>query len=337
MRSISQIRGGRSRQFTTFDPAGRTKTVTLQPGERRTLAISETPGIVSRLWLTFPGWFWRHWEPAEKTDPSTLKKLILRIFWDGMDDPSVEAPVGDFFGIGHAEYRHYMSKYLGMSSGGFYSYFPMPYEKIRIELENGHESIPIHLFLNANYEEVDRLPEGSGRFHCLFRTGRLNGTDPLPLVDIVGRGRFAGCCVSVQGQDFNNLSYLEAPEYIFIDTEDNERPTIVGTGMEDYFNGGWYFREGEFHGELHGVPIKDPLRSMVSMYRFHEQDAIFFERSFRFAFVNPWDAGRLKPYWFASTAFWYQDRASSLPDKLPPFDKLMNMYRTRDADHQAIP
>ena len=67
------------------------------------------------------------------------------------------------------------------------------------------------------------------------------------------------------------------PSFIYIDTEDKSVPTIVGSGLEDYFNGGWYFREGEFCGELHGVPIKDPLRSMVSMYRYHEQDAILFQ------------------------------------------------------------
>jgi hypothetical protein len=335
--NIAELREGRSRQFTTFDPITKSKTTKVLPGETRVLAESRQTGMISRLWMTFPGWFWRHWDVEAKNDPATLKKLIIRIYWDGESYPSVECPVGDFFGIGHCEYRHYTSKYLGMSSGGFYSYFPMPYKEVRIEVENLHEEIPIDVFFNANYTELDELPKGSGRFHCLFQTNRLNGTDALPILDIKGRGHYVGCTLSMQGQELNYLSYLEAPEYVFIDTEDDEKPTIVGTGLEDYFNGGWYFREGEFHGELHGVPLKDTLRSMISMYRFHEGDAILFEKSLRIAFINPWEAKHLKPYWYSSTAYWYQDHAAPLPCPLPAVKQLMDMYRIRDVDHQSMP
>ncbi|RAP78197.1 DUF2961 domain-containing protein [Paenibacillus montanisoli] len=333
---ISELRSVTSKQFTTFDPQTRSKTKRVMPGApATTLVESDTPGMITRMWLTFPGWFWRHWDPKAENDPSTLKKLILRIYWDGEDYPSVEAPVGDFFGIGHCEFRHYVSRYLGMSSGGFYCYFPMPYNKVRIEVENLHDSIPIDIFFNANYEEYDKPQPGQGRFHCLFQTNRLGGSEPLPLLDVKGRGHYVGCCLSMQGEELNYLSYLEAPEYIYIDTESGE-PTIVGTGLEDYFNGGWYFRDGEFSSELHGVPLKDTLRSMISMYRFHEQDAIAFKESLRIAFVNPWEAQHLKPYWYSSTAYWYQDRASALPGKLP-VDRLMGLYRIRDTDHQSYP
>ena len=106
---------------------------------------------------------------------------------------------------------------------------------------------------------------------------------------------------------------------------------------EDYFNGGWYFREGEFCGELHGVPIKDPLRSMVSMYRYHEQDAICFNESFIFDFINPRKPEQTRPFKFSSAAFWYQDKAVPLAFKLPEKEKLVDWYRMRDTDHQAIP
>lgn len=335
--NISELRIGKSLQFTTFDPVTKSKTKRIIPGETLTLVESKQTGIINRLWITFPGWFWRHWDTEAMNDPSTLKKLIIRIYWDGKPYPSVECPIGDFFGIGHCEYRHYLSRYLGMSSGGFYCYFPMPYKEIRIELENLHEEIPIDVFFNANYTILDELPESSGRFHCLLQTNRLSGSDPLPILNVQGRGHYVGCCLSMQGKELNYLSYLEAPEYIYIDTEDHENPTIVGTGLEDYFNGGWYFREGEFHGELHGVPLKDTLRSMISMYRFHERDAIHFEKNLSIAFINPWEAKHLKPYWYSSTAYWYQDQAIPLPSKLPFVDQLMNMYRVRDVDHQSIP
>ncbi|SFJ55057.1 Protein of unknown function [Paenibacillus sp. UNC496MF] len=334
---LYEIRKANTRQFTTFDPATKSKTVRIMSGEPpRTIVKSDKPGIINRMWLTFPGWFWRHWDTQAENETSTLKKLIIRIYWDGESQPSVECPIGDFFGIGHCEFRHFVSRYIGMSSGGFYSYFPMPYNQVRIELENLHERIPLDVFFNANYEEYAELPKDSGRFHCLFRTDRLGGSDPLPLVDIQGRGHYIGCCLSMQGEDLNYLSYLEAPEYMFIDTEDRDNPTIVGTGLEDYFNGGWYFRDGEFYAELHGVPLKDTLRSMISMYRFHERDAVAFEKNLSISFVNPWESKHLKPYWFSSTAYWYQDQAAPLPDKLP-VDKLMSMYRRRDTDHQSYP
>lgn len=77
----------------------------------------------------FPRMVWQHWNPNAEIDSKLLRSVILRIYFDGNAFPSVEAPIGDFFGVGHCEYRPYLSKFLGMSSGGFYSYFPMPFEK----------------------------------------------------------------------------------------------------------------------------------------------------------------------------------------------------------------
>jgi hypothetical protein len=334
---ICNLRIGKSYQFTSFNPITREKTVRISPGEKRTIIESGKTGIITRIWLTFPGWFWKHWEPGDVVDPTVLKKLIIRMYWDGNIEPSVESPIGDFFGIGHCEYLHFMSKFIGMSSGGFYCYFPMPFNSIRIELENLHESIPIDVFFNVNYQEVEKLPEDAGRFHCVFQSKRISGNEPIVIMNAKGRGHYVGCCLSIQGKEKNYLSYLEAPEYFYIDTEDLNNPTIFGTGLEDYFNGGWYFRDGEFCGELHGVPLKDTLRSMVSMYRFHDNDAINFEKSLNMEFLNPWKADRLKPLWYSSTAYWYQDKAVPLLHKLPSVEQLMNLYRIRDVDHQSIP
>lgn len=333
---LSTIRQDVSRQFTTFDLGTKQKAVPIKPGTKATLVNYGSPGIISRMWFTFSGWFWENWDLREEKWPDTtiLKKLILRIYWDGNDYPSVEAPMGDFFGIGHCEYKHYLSKYLGMSSGGFYSYFPMPFEKIRIEVENLHDKIEPHVFLNANYQALQSLPSGSGRFHCLYNVGTNSGPDPLVILKTSGKGHFVGCCLSMQSWLPNYLGYLEAPEYIYIDTNDKAAPAIVGTGLEDYFNGGWYFRDGEFTGPLHGVPLKDPLRSMISMYRFHEDDAVCFSKSIEMAFINHRPSREFK---FSSTAYWYQDKAVKLAFELPAKDKLVDWYRIRDTDHQSIP
>ena len=280
--SIHTMRNAVSRQFTTFDLNTKIKAHLVGPGEKSVLVDHTSPGVITRMWFTINGWFWENWDLSKERwpDPTILKMLILRIYWDGEDYPSVECPIGDFFGIGHCEYKHYMSKYIGMSSGGFYCYFPMPFKKVRIEVENLHHRLTTSVFLNANYDQLESLPEGMGRFHCLYNAGTNPGYEPLTILQTKGHGHFIGCSLSMQSWLPNYLGYLEAPEFIYIDTEDKSVPTIVGSGLEDYFNGGWYFREGEFCGELHGVPIKDPLRSMVSMYRYHEQDAICFNESF---------------------------------------------------------
>lgn len=329
---------GHSRQFTTFDPKTKNKAYPIQPGEKKNLVNYEGAGIITRMWMTFSGWFWMYWEPDTYTDQTILKKLILRIYWDRNIFPSVEAPIGDFFGIGQCEYKQYLSKYLGMSSGGFYNYFPMPFAKgVRIEVENMHDKVIPYVFLNANYQALDALSEDAGRFQCLYNAGTNPGSEPMAVLKTTGKGHYVGCCVSLQGKEKDYLSFLEAPEYFYIDTEDQSVPTMAGTGMEDYFNGGWYFREGEFNGMYHGVPIKDALRSMITMYRFHEEDVVCFDKSIEMSFINPRMANQLKEFKFSSTAYWYQDKASKLAFDLPSKDKLVDWYRIRNTDHQSIP
>ena len=118
--------------------------------------------------------------------------------------------------------------------------------------------------------------------------------------------------------------------------DDWDVPRIVGTGMEDYFLGGWYFREGEFTGELHGVPAKDSFNSSITMYRSHEADAIHFRRRLRFQFVSNWEPDRLKPFAFSSVAFYYLDSPAGQASALPGLADLL-CFRIRDRDHLSIP
>jgi hypothetical protein len=334
---IWAMRDSRSRQFTTFDPVSGEKFRRIAPGARATIAEAEGPGVIGRAWFTFPGWFWQHWDPMHPVDPTILRLLILRIYWDGSPFPSVQAPLGDFFGVGHCEYRHWTSRFLGMSSGGFYCYFPMPFASVRIEVENLHASMDALLFANISWEQVPALDPSAGRFHASWQQAENPGPAPIEILQAEGRGHFAGCTVSLQGKDPNYLAFLEAPEYIWIDAEEDSDPTIVGTGLEDYFNGGWYFRDQEFSAPLHGVPLKDPLRSMVSMYRFHEHDAVAFQERIRFEFRNPWKPERLRPFRSSATAYWYQDRAARLAARLPAAEEMTRLYRIRDVDHQSVP
>lgn len=328
---------GVSRQVTTFDLEKRSKTRVLPVGERVTIAEVKGAGYISRIWLTFPGWFWAHWNTGATIDATIMKSLILRIYWDGASTPAVEAPVGDFFGAGHCEFNSFTSRFVGTSSGGFFSYWPMPYAQgFRIEIENRHPTMRSEVFLNANYQELPTRAVGAGYFCTQFRTGRRQGPEEAVILETEGSGHYAGVMLHMQGEQLNYLSFLEAPEYVYIDG-DWEKPRIAGTGLEDYFNGGWYFRDGEFCGPYHGVPLKDPLRTLVTMYRFHDEDAIAFDRRIRFAFVSPWKPERLKPYWYSSVAYWYGERPDPAQPALPDQKGVLSMYRTRDTDHLSIP
>src|ERR1700759_886414 len=135
---IYLMREGRSHQFTTFDDATKQKEYNLKPEETKILVDHQGPGIITRMWFTLSGWFWENWDGDDEArwpDATILKKVILRIYWDGNDFPSIEAPIGDFFGMGQCEYKPYLSEFIGLSSGGFYCYFPMPVQRVRIEVQ----------------------------------------------------------------------------------------------------------------------------------------------------------------------------------------------------------
>ena len=334
---ITHKPNGISRQLTTFDPVAKNKTRALLAGRRVTIGQAEGPGVITRIWLTFPGWFWPFWSPDFKVDPSVFKALIMRLYWDGADTPAVEVPVGDFFGAGHCEFNSFTSQFVGTSSGGFFSYWPMPYaDGFRIEFENRNPSRDHEIFLNVNYQQLPAKPEAAGYFATQFHTGIRAGDQEALILDTQGPGHFAGVMLAMQGEPFNYLRFLEAPEYIYID-DDWDQPRIVGTGLEDYFNGGWYFREGPFAGPVHGVPLKDPLRSMITMYRFHEADRIGFDRRCKMTFLNPRPISELHPYWYASVAYHYMKTPTPPQPPLPAPEALMQMYRVRDRDHQSMP
>ncbi|MFO1477755.1 MAG: glycoside hydrolase family 172 protein [Verrucomicrobiota bacterium] len=332
----AMLRDDATHQLTTFNLKRKSKTVPVPRGKRVTIGEVKGEGYIANFWLTFPGWFWQHWNTRAPISQTILKTLILRITFDDAAQPSVAAPVGDFFGAGLCEISSFASQYFGTSSGGFFCKFPMPFRKsFRVELENLDEGIDTEVFCNVLYQ-LAPLPEGLGYFHAQFNTGRNKGPDAVQIAELKGRGHYAGCLLYMQGEERNYLSFLEAPEYVYIDG-DKDTPRITGTGLEDYFLGGWYFREGPFIGPCHGVPVKDTLNSCVAMYRVHQSDAIHFRENFRFAFVNPWSPDRLKPFSFSSVAFCYLDKPEGQGAPIPPAKELLCWYRVRNTDHQSIP
>ena len=239
---MATLRKETTRQLTTFNLSHKSKTIQVPRGKRVTIGEVKGQGYIAQFWLTFPGWFWQHWNPKAPINQSILKTLILRIYWDGAEKPAVAAPVGDFFGAGLCEVASFASRYFGTSSGGFFCKWPMPFRKsFRVELENVDPELDTDVFSNILYQLTDPLPESAGYFHAQFNTGPNPGPAPVQIAEVRGRGHYAGCLLYMQGQERNYLSFLEAPEYVWVDA-DWDTPRIVGTGLEDYFLGGWYFR-----------------------------------------------------------------------------------------------
>ncbi len=334
--SLARLRDEETHQSTTFNLATRGKTIDLPRGKRVIVAEGTGPGYIANLWMTFPGWFWQHWNPSAHISQTILKTVIIRIYWDGAAQPAVECPAADFFGLGLCEAANFASQCFGLSSGGFFCKFPMPFRRdFRIILENTDEKIDTCVFMNVVHQHAP-LPDDVGYFHAQFHTGRNPGPEPVLVSELHGRGHFAGLTLAMQGEDRGYLSHLEAPEYIHID-DDWDKPRITGTGLEDYFLGGWYFREGVCTGPYHGVPSKDALNASVAMYRIHDRDAIHFKKRFKMAFVNPWAPERLKPFSWSSCAFAYLDTPEGQNPPLPNRAQLLCWYRTRNTDHQSIP
>ena len=280
-------------QISSSDTSGRNDDfVAIPAGATTRLADIEGPGVITQIWVTIAS-----------PDKHFLRRIVLRMYWDGEENPSVEVPIGDFFGTGF-QYRHYTTPFVGMSSGGYYSYFPMPFDKsARIEVvnETGQE---VHSFYyHIDYHKLNgSLDPSVAYFHASWH--REVRTDPnryYTLLEAEGEGHLVGVNMSMQSYD-RGLQFLEGDEMIYVDGETT--PSLKGTGTEDYFNSGWYFNTGEFAAPYHGLIIKDDSLGRIAAYRFHILDAVPFKESIR-ALIEHGDRN-VEVADYSSTAYWYQ-------------------------------
>jgi hypothetical protein len=274
----------------------------LKPGETVTLFSHEGAACVHRFWVTI----------APREDVSVLSQAILRMYWDGDANPSVEVPIGAFFGVGFGEQKDYISMPLDETSGGYNCYWPMPFHRsARWTLTNGSGRKIDSFYYNIDYTALDSLPRDTRHFHAQFR--RENPTTPgrnYTILDTVGEGHYVGTALFMAGKA---LYFLEGNEMVYIDG--HATPDIEGTGTEDYFCSGWYFDRGVYSAPYHGVVIKDEKRSRVSAYRWHIEDAIPFRKSIRFTIEH--GTGNAVTADYSSVAYYYLAGPSPAPHPLP--------------------
>jgi hypothetical protein len=123
----------------------------------------------------------------------------------------------------------------------------------------------------------------------------------VPILETTGRGHFVGTVLSMQSPYW--LRYLEGDEKFYVDGE--ERPSIHGTGTEDYFNTA-FCPAVKYDAPYHGItlPGGPNWSGKVSLYRFHIEDPIHFQRSIRVTIEHGHANRRSDDY--SSTAYWYQ-------------------------------
>ena len=294
--------------------------VIIQPGETFTMAEIDGPGCIQHIWLT-PTGNWRFY--------------ILRFYWDDEEEPSVEVPVGDFFGMGWGEYAHLNSLAVCVNPGrAFNCYWQMPFgKKCKITMEN-IDVKPTRLYYQVDYVLTD-IPDDAAYFHAQFRRPAPDSKkEAYTIVDnIQGKGQYIGTFLAWQ---VNNNGWWGEGEIKFFMDGDKEFPTICGTGAEDYFCGSYNFDVGGQYKEfttpysgLHQVIRPDGAyqsNTRFGLYRWHITDPIRFDKDMRVTIQDlGWRSeGRYLKQGsdIASVAYWYQTEPHQAFPSLPSKDDL---------------
>lgn len=309
----------------------------IKPGETRTIARLAGPGVITHMWFTIA-----------TTDRWHLKNLVLRIYWDGHASPSVESPIGDFFGLGLGKYIVYESGPLSVGSQkALNSWFPMPFQKGAVITVSNEGAIPTQaVYYNIDYEQHRSLPSDLGYFHAQYRQAtptagwttnwtrngdtlvnnhsNKDGAGNYLVLEAEGRGHFVGVTHSIiqnQGDWWG-----EGDDMFYIDGA--TVPQIIGTGAEDYYLGAWCYggcgidafgsKRPTFAFERYGNPVNggDDRGAGWTVYRFHTDSPVNFQKSLRFSIEAGHGNHRSDNYY--TVAYWYQ----TLPHKpfapLPP-------------------
>lgn len=288
----------------------------IKDGEIREIFNVTGAGYINHIWITIA--------PPPKELPRN--DIILRMYWDGNDFPSVESPIGPFFGQGWNE--SYPFSCLPLAVGpvqgrSLVSYFVMPFSngaKIEIENQTGIEIGAFYYYID--YVETKNLPKDMGRF-CAWYNHELTealedgenewgvlgdpglnptGANNYLFADIKGKGHFVGVNYYVHSP--SPIWYGEGDDMIFIDGD--KKPTLNGTGTEDYFNTSWCPKTLFSHPYFGYARVNETFGWLgrTHVYRFHISDPIFFDKSLRFTIEHGHNNALTLD--LASVAYWYQ-------------------------------
>lgn len=335
------LRSYKSKRFSSFDRTGANRDwVTLEPGETKEIARMDAPGCIKHIWVT-----------VNCEDVNYPRTTVLRMYWDGEEKPSVEAPLGDFFGVGHGRVSRFHSLPLNMCTGGEHEagnkaamncFFPMPYHKsARITITNESEKPILSFYFYIDYEEHQQIPAEMAHFHAqwrrenptkgyyahgltpeqlFFEKCNTTGNENYVILDAEGRGHYVGCLLNVDNvMKWNGLTswFGEGDDMIFVDGE-SWPPALHGTGTEDYICAAWGLPSGKFDGLFHGISLQGEMGTWLgkwSLYRFHLESPVTFQKSIRVTIEHGHDNNRADDW--SSVAYWYQTEPHKIFPPLP--------------------
>lgn len=329
--ALMKIQAGKTRAVTSTDPsytgnADRIKYIV--PGETRVLADIAGPAVIRHIWLTFnearPNWL-------EAGGSAAPDEIVLRMYWDGAKDPAVEAPLGDFFGAGFGRRLELRSVPVQVEGGdGYNCYWPMPFAKRGlITVTNESKKNVRSFYYHIDYDE-EPAPVPETAYFCAQYNQAFPeklGEDYL-IADIRGRGHYVGTVMSARSR--SPLWFGEGDVRVYVDGD--AKPTIQGTGTEDYFLMAWGLNPALFpyYGCTYMSMDFEGLGTEYSLYRWHIPDAVRFTKSLRFTIEHTgWitgdetESGKTEGHVereddIATVAFWYQLGQPRRFTKIPP-------------------
>jgi hypothetical protein len=332
--SLPFFRNYEARRASSYDRSG---------GNADNLPEAKAGEVQKIMDVTGPGQVTHIWLAVNTDDPLHLKRIVLRAYWDGESSPSVEVPIGDFFGMGLGEFFTYQSALTNVAPWrGMNCYFPMPFAKSALlTLTNEGPIKADNYYFNIDYVSFDRPLEGAGYFHAQYRQQapcqgwtndwksnsdplvdkktNLDGKDNYVFFEAEGRGHFLGVAQAVlQNQDG---WYGEGDEMIFIDS--SETPVITGTGTEDYFNGSWDYKGPSGPAQPYnylsiGTPFVENAEKVggrYCSYRWHLESPIPFRRSIKVTIEHGHANHRSDNFY--TVGYWYQTEPHKKFPELP--------------------
>jgi hypothetical protein len=296
--------------------------VGIKAGTTFTLADIKGPGCIRQIWMT-PTGNWRH--------------SILRIYWDGETNASVECPVGDFFACGLGKYAQINSLAVCVNPGSaFNCYWPMPFhQRARITMEN-RDGQDMWLYYQINYV-LAAVPKKAGYFHAQFRHEYPLKTKGLyTLLDgVEGEGQYVGTYLALQ---VHNPGWWGEGEIKFYLDGDQQYPTLCGTGTEDYFCGSYDFEDPDTHKYLTFSTPYTGLAQVLppdkiyefgqrfGLYRWHITDPVHFKKGLKVTLQSlGWKQGGIYLQLdseMSSVAYWYQKEPHQKFPPLPAREEL---------------
>jgi hypothetical protein len=314
----------RSKRISSYDRTGGNRdSLSIESGKTAILAEIKGPAAIHHIWVTIAA------------EAFYGRKIVLRVYWDGEDVPSVEAPIGDFFGVGHGLNRDLASLPIACSSEGrarnCYWYMPFRWS-CRVTVTNEGQRPVDAFYYYIDYRELEGLRPDAPYFHAQYRQEfPCLGQKNYVLLDAAGAGHYVGCNLSVLQRTMG--WWGEGDDMIYVDGETT--PSLHGTGSEDYFSDAWGMREGQHL--FYGCPLQEEdfqPGSKATVYRFHIPDPVPFKKSIRVT-IEHGHANDRSDY-YSSVAYWYQTEPHVPYPAVPAEDKRLP-FALESPEHFVFP